>query len=104
VIVTVRATGAPLASATGRLVYDSTGLEFVSEESLSDGVTRAINPAAGQLRFAAIAPEGFADGRVHALRFKVLNTAALRGVRLVIDEAHTLTRTDVTAALMSRTP
>ena len=67
--VTVRVVGARLASMTARLAYDSSGMRFVREETIGDGATRVVNPQPGLVRFAAIAPNGFAEGRVYTLRF-----------------------------------
>lgn len=103
VVVTARIVGAPLASATARLSYDTTGIAFVREEPIADGATRVMNPQPGTVRFAGVAATGFVDGRVYAWRFVVRRTAALHSFRLVIDEAHTLTRADATASL-SRKP
>jgi hypothetical protein len=103
VVVTVRIVGAPLASATARLLFDSTGVELVREEAIDDGATRVMNPQPGTIRFAGVATNGFVDGRVYAWRFLVRRAASLRALRLVIDEAHTLSRTDATASL-SRKP
>ena len=101
---TVRLTGSPVASITARLAWDSTGLEFVGEEAIEDGATRVLNPAPGLLRFAAIAPQGFTGGRLYAVRFAVRRTAALRSLRLDVDELHTVTHADARAALAPRRP
>ena len=47
-------------------MFDSTGLDFVREEALADGVTRVVNPMAGLVRFAVIAPQGLVRARVIA--------------------------------------
>ena len=103
VVVTVRIVGAPLASATARLLYDSTGVELVREQPIDDGATRVMNPQPGAVRFAGVAANGFVEGRVYAWRFIVRRSASLRALRLVVDEAHTLSRADATA-LLSRKP
>lgn len=103
VLVTVRVVGAPIASATARLLYDATGVELLREEQIDDGATRVMNPQPGVVRFAGVAPSGFVDGRVYAWRFTVRHTAAIRTLRLVVDEAHTVSRTDAAASL-SRKP
>jgi uncharacterized membrane protein len=103
VVVTVRIVGAPLASATARLLYDTTGVQLVREEAIDDGATRVMNPQPGVVRFASVAPNGFTDGRVYAWRFSVRRTAAIRALQLVVDEAHTISRADATASL-SRKP
>ena len=103
VVVTARLLGTPIASATARLVYDTSGLELVGEEPLGDTATRVMNPQPGVIRFAGVAPNGFSDGRVYAWRFVVRNSASLLGLRLVFDEVHTVSRADAAAAL-SRKP
>jgi len=97
--VTVRVVGARLASMTARLSYDSTGIRFVREQSVSDGATRVANPQPGLVRFAAIAPNGFADGRVYTLRFSVVRSSALRSFQLSTDEAHSITQANLVPAL-----
>lgn len=103
VVVTVRFTGAPIASVTGRLLYDTTGVSLLGDAPITDGATRVMNPQSGVVRFAGVAAGGFADGRAYAFRFAVRRTDALRAVRLVVDEAHTVARADAAASL-SRTP
>lgn len=104
VSVVVRVTGMSIASATGRIAYDSTGLEFVGEAPLSDGATRVVNPMPGLLRFAVVSPDSFPGGRIHELRFIVHAPAALRTMRLSIEEAHSPTRADAAAFLRTRVP
>jgi hypothetical protein len=103
VVATVRLFGAPVASATARLLYDTTGVQLVREEPIDDGATRVMNPQPGVLRFAGVATNGFVDGRVYAWRFIVRRTAAMLALRLVVDEAHTISRADAAASL-SRKP
>jgi uncharacterized membrane protein len=96
---TVRVTGARLASMTARLTYDTSGVRFVREEAISDGATRVLNPQPGLVRFAAIAPNGFAEGRVYTLRFSVARTSALRSFQLSADEAHSVSQANLVPAL-----
>jgi hypothetical protein len=103
IVVTARLVGAQIASATARLLYDTTGVELVREEAFEDGTTRVMNPVAGALRVAAVAANGLPDGRFYAWRFTVRRTAALRSFHLTIDEAHTISRADAAASL-SRKP
>jgi len=103
VIVTARLVGAPIASTTARLLYDTTGVQLLREEPIDDGATRVMNPQPGVVRFAGVAANGFADGRVYAWRFAVRRTAAIRTLRFVVDEVHTVSRADAAAAL-SRKP
>jgi uncharacterized membrane protein len=97
--VTVRVVGARLASMTARLAYDTAGVRFVREEMLSDGATRVVNPQPGLVRFAAIAPNGFTEGRVHTLRFAVVRSSALRSFQLTTDEAHSTSQANLVPAL-----
>jgi hypothetical protein len=99
VAVTVRVVGARLASMTARLSYDSTAMRFAGEENLGDGATRVANPQPGLVRFAAIAPSGFAEGRVYALRFSVVRSSGLRSFQLSTDEAHSVTQANLVPAL-----
>ena len=97
--VTVRVVGARLASMTARLSYDSTGIRFVREQSLSDGATRVANPQPGLVRFAAIAPNGFGDGVVYTLRFSVVRSSGLRSFQLSTDEAHSVANANLVPVL-----
>lgn len=99
VLVTVRFTGSPVASATARLVYDTTGVSLLGEEALNDGATRVMNPQPGVIRFAGVAAGGFAGGRAYAFRFAVRRPASLRAMALLVDEAHTVSRADAAASL-----
>jgi uncharacterized membrane protein len=99
----VRFVGTPIASATARLLYDTTGVELVREEPIDDGATRVMNAQPGVVRFAGVAANGFVDGRVYSWRFVVRRAAAMRTLRLVIDETHTVSRADAAASL-SRKP
>ena len=101
--VTVRVVGARLASMTARLAYDSSGMRFVREEAVSDGATRVVNPQPGLVRFAAIAPNGFAEGRVYTLRFSVVRSSGLRSFQLSTDEAHSVSQANLAPAF-SRKP
>ena len=97
--VTVRVVGARVASMTARLAYDTAGLRFVGEDTLSDGATRIMNPQPGLVRLAAIAPNGFAEGRVYVLRFAVVQSSALRSFQLSTDEAHSISQANLVPAL-----
>ena len=103
VLVTARLVGSPVASVTARLLYDSTGLALLHEEQIADSAIRVMNPQPGIVRFASVAANGFVDGRVYAWRFAVRRTTAIRTLRLVIDETHTVSRTDAAPSL-SRKP
>lgn len=97
-------TATNVASVTARLAFDSTTLRLVGEEPLSDGATRAINPTSSLLRIAAVAPNGFIDGQVYALRFAVLRNTLLQSLRLTVDEMHTAARTDATMSMVPEKP
>ena len=102
-LVTVRFVGGSVASTTARLLYDTTGVELLGEQTLDDGATRVMNAQPGVIRFAGVASKGFANGRVYVWRFAVRRTESIRALRLVVDEAHTVARADAAAAL-SRKP
>ncbi len=102
--VTVRLLDTTGASITARIAYDSTLLEFVGESPLADDGTRVINPASGLVRFAAIAPSGFVDGRAYVMRFRIRRAGGLRSMQLLVDELHTVARADATTPRASRTP
>ena len=93
-----------VASVTARLGYDTTAFRFVGDEPLADGATRVINPSSGLLRFAAVAPNGFPEGQVYAMRFTVIRAVAAESFRLTVDEMHTTSRADAMAALSPEKP
>ena len=78
-------------------------MRFVREQALDDGATRVVNPQPGLVRFAAIAPAGFAEGRVYTLRFSVVRSSGLRSFQLSTDEAHSVTQANLVPVL-SRKP
>jgi hypothetical protein len=90
---------ARVASFTGRVRYDTTGLRFVDEVALADGATRVSNPAAGALRVAALDPKGFASGTIAEYHFEVIRPSAIPAMRLEIEELHQLDRTDASHAV-----
>ncbi len=102
VVVAVRFAGPAVASATARLSFDTTGLALQGEQQLNDGATRVMNAQPGVVRFAGVAANGFTDGRVYEFRFTVLRTAALRTMRLTVDEAHTVSRADAAASMIRK--
>ena len=104
VSVTVQLLDTAGASITARIAYDSTRLEYVGESPIGDEGTRAINPASGLVRFAAIAPRGFVDGRAYVMRFRIRRAGGLQSMQLVVEELHTLARVDATTPRASRTP
>ncbi len=91
-------------SFTARVAYDSTGLKFAGETTLSDAATRVANPQPGLLRVAGIAPQGFKDGKLYVVRFVVVHPAALKSLHVFVDEIHSAAGTDVSAALAGSVP
>ena len=89
ITVTARAAPAPSAKAVGsfagHLRYDAAGLTFLGESQLSTGM-RAFNPQPGHIRVAGAAAEGFRDGRLFAVTFKVKDPRALAMLELALDE------------------
>jgi hypothetical protein len=98
--VSIAVTGNSIASATARIQYDSTGVQFVDDAAVADLATRISNPTPGLVRIAAIAPQGFTSGEIYAAHFMVHRTDALRSIRLVIDELHS----NAESAAMVRRP
>ena len=88
-----------IGSFTARLRFDSTALGFREEIALPDGVLRATNATGGLLRFAGAAPRGVPDGRLAGFRFVVLKTKAMQSMQLVVDEMHTVARTNAASQL-----
>jgi len=74
-----------IASFTAHLRYDPGGLAFVAESALPSGM-RALNPQPGHIRAAGAAVEGFADGRLFAVKFRVNDPRALASMELTLDE------------------
>ena len=72
-------------SFAGHVRYDPGGLVFVAGSRLPSGM-RAFNPQPGHIRVAGAAAEGFQDGRLFALTFKVNDPRALRTIELALDE------------------
>ncbi len=89
--ITVTANVAPargakaVGSFAGHLRYDPIGLTFVAESRLPAGL-RAFNAQAGHIRVAGAAVEGFQDGRLFAVTFRVNDTRALATMELALDE------------------
>jgi hypothetical protein len=102
VALTVQGTGAKdVASFTARIAYDSTRLRYVSEVTREDGAMRVLNPQPGVLRLAGIAPAGFTDGHLSAVRFSVVRADGLESLRLTVDEMHTTNHVDARRSLHS---
>jgi hypothetical protein len=89
VVVTVNSgTGAnaePLGSFAARLSLGS-GLEFVAEVPLSDGM-RALRAEKDEVIAAGAAPGGFTDGRLFAVQARVLDPSALSEISVSFSEA-----------------
>jgi hypothetical protein len=89
VTVTAYAATARSAKAVGsfaaHLRYDTHGLTFVAESRLPTGL-RAFNPQPGHIRVAGAALEGFPDGRLFAVTFRVTEPRALTTMELALDE------------------
>ena len=89
--VTVTANVAPtpdikaIGSFAAHLRYDTAGLTFIAESRLPSGM-RVLNPQPGHIRAAGAAVEGFADGRLFAVTFRVTDPGALTSMELTLDE------------------
>jgi len=75
----------PVASFKAHLRYDATGLTFLHESRLPNGM-RALNPQRGDVIVAGAAAEGFPDGRLFAATFSIQNPAALSSLALEVEE------------------
>ena len=69
-------------------------------DALDDGATRMSNPTAGLIRTAGASVRGFAAGMLSSFRFQVHDPAAIRSLRLSIDELHERTGVDASRAVM----
>ena len=67
------------------ITYDAAGLTFVSEQALGAGM-RAVNARGGKVFAAGASSEGFAQGQLFAVTFKVVNPAALASLALTVSE------------------
>ena len=89
--ITVTANVAPIpeikaiGSFAAHLRYDTAGLTFIAESRLPSG-RRVLNPQPGHIRAAGAAVEGFADGRLFAVTFRVSDPRALTSMELTLDE------------------
>jgi hypothetical protein len=88
-------------SYTARIRYDTTALRYEQEIAIADDALRATNATSGLLRFAGAAPKGLAGGRLAGYRFLVLRPSATQSLQLVIDEMHTVARTNAASQLRS---
>ena len=74
-----------IGSFTAHLRYDTAGITFIAESRLPSGM-RVLNPQPGHIRAAGAAVEGFADGRLFAVTFRVTDPGALTSMELTLDE------------------
>jgi hypothetical protein len=88
-------------SYTARIRYDTTALRYEQEIAIGDDALRATNASSGLLRFAGAAPKGLPGGRLAGYRFLVLRPNATQSLQLVIDEMHTVARTNAASQLRS---
>lgn len=95
------ATAELVGSYTARIRYDTTALRYEQEIAIGDDALRATNATSGLLRFAGAAPKGLAGGRLAGYRFFVLRPNATQSLQLVIDEMHTVARTNAASQLRS---
>jgi hypothetical protein len=86
-------------SYTARISYDPAGLRFDGEIPLDDKGLRASNPSTGLVRFAGAAAAGFTDGRLASYKFTVLRANSTKGLTLVVDEMHMISRADAKSTL-----
>ena len=74
-----------IGSFVAHLRYDTAGITFIAESRLPSGM-RVLNPQPGYIRAAGAAAEGFADGRLFAVTFRVTDPGALASMELTLDE------------------
>ena len=67
------------------LAYDASGLTFLTEQALAGGM-RAVNARDGRVFAAGASSDGFAQGQLFAVTFKVVNPAALASLSLTVSE------------------
>lgn len=72
-------------SFTAKLKFDAAGLEFVSQSELPGGM-RMLKANAADIIAAGASAEGFTDGRLFAVTFKVVDPAALQSLSLDVSE------------------
>jgi hypothetical protein len=89
VVVTVHVRGAAGVTNVGafsaRLQFDAAALEYAGESELSGGM-RMLKPKSGEVLAAGASPDGFTDGTLFAVAFKVRDPAALRSLHLEVSE------------------
>ncbi|HET9425505.1 MAG TPA: hypothetical protein VFO55_09050 [Gemmatimonadaceae bacterium] len=68
-----------------RLSYDSASLVYL-EEIPAPGMMRVVNPRSGEVIVAGASSGTSADGRLFALRFRVVDPRGLESLSLAIDE------------------
>ena len=86
-------------SVTGRLVYDSTAMQFDSEGVIGDGTLRATNgTAAGVVRFASASPHGIDLSQVAQFRFHLARAGAIGPVAISLEEVHETSRANLSAS------
>lgn len=91
----VRAGTPTAASYVARLIYDRSGLVYLRDRTVADGL-HAINPQPGVVRVAGASTAGLKEGRLFSLEFRVNDPAALRTLELRLEE---LNGTDFRSAL-----
>lgn len=77
------------ASYVARMTYDGTGLLYLRDRTQGEGL-HALNPQPGLVRAAGASAEGFRDGRLFSLEFRVVDPAALTSLELRLEELNGL--------------
>ena len=89
-MVTVNAASGTGAEAIGSFAAKlslGSGLEFVAESPLADGM-RAVREENGQVIAAGAAPQGFSDGKLFAVQARVTDPSAMSELSVVFSEAN----------------
>lgn len=74
----------PIGAFQARFVFDSSGLEYLGDLSGNGSMVNVVGDTA---RISgAVANEGFANGRLAILSFRVISTSGLKSYKLMVDE------------------
>lgn len=98
----VRGDVGKIGSFTGRLHYDQAALEYGGEVAVSDGILRAVNAVAGEVRVAGASAAGVDRASLAVFRFRVRNGSENPGLQFDLDELHELSRVDARVNMQRR--
>jgi hypothetical protein len=104
VVVTVDARGMEVGAYSGRVAYDSAGLELVSATVPQDGSRFSNAAERGVVRFAGFTTGAFRSDTAAALTFRVHDWRALRALRATLAKAGTTSGKAVGQASLQSAP